>query len=185
MTYEALKRANEAMQLIDIKGKPYAQVHERVMAFRSIYPNGRIETTIERLDVDLCVIKATVKDEEGGILSTGYASENKNSSYINKTSYVENCETSAVGRALGLAGFGINAGIASAEEVTKAEAEQLRNKPIGKTKAKALRKRFETDAIDEAKVLALYKRNFLEDISETQLAEINEHYEQVKDRCGC
>lgn len=58
------------------------------------------------------------------VLGTGTAYEKEGSTFINKTSYIENCETSAVGRALGMAGFGIDTSIASAEEVQNAIANQ-------------------------------------------------------------
>jgi uncharacterized lipoprotein NlpE involved in copper resistance len=54
------------------------------------------------------------------LLGTGHAYEKESSSFINKTSYIENCETSAVGRALGMAGFGIDTSVCSAEELTNA-----------------------------------------------------------------
>ncbi len=64
--------------------------------------------------------------EEGTmrLLGTGTAYEKENSSFINKTSYIENCETSAVGRALGMAGFGIDTSIRSAEEMQNADLQQ-------------------------------------------------------------
>jgi hypothetical protein len=68
----------------------------------------------------VCVFRATVCDENMQILGTGTAYEKETSSFINKTSYIENCETSAVGRALGMCGFGIDTSIASAEEVQNA-----------------------------------------------------------------
>ena len=60
----------------------------------------------------------------GDIVATGHAQEDKASSNINKTSYVENCETSAVGRALGFLGIGIETSIATADEVAMAIAKQ-------------------------------------------------------------
>ena len=71
-------------------------------------------------DNGVCVFRATVCDENMQILGTGTAYEKETSSFINKTSYIENCETSAVGRALGMCGFGIDTSIASAEEVQNA-----------------------------------------------------------------
>ena len=65
-------------------------------------------------------MKTTVSDEEGKILATGMAQEKENSSFINKTSFIENCETSSVGRALGMCGLGVDMSIASALEVTNA-----------------------------------------------------------------
>ena len=67
----------------------------------------------------VCVFKAQIIID-GEVVATGHAYEKESSSFINKTSYIENCETSAVGRALGIFGIGIDASIASAEEVTNA-----------------------------------------------------------------
>ena len=123
-TYEDLQKANALIKTTDVKGKEYAEVPQRVKAFRSLYPGGSISTEILSLDGGICVMKATCADENGSILGTGTAYEKEGSSYINKTSYIENCETSAVGRALGFAGFGIDASIASAEELMNALYQQ-------------------------------------------------------------
>ena len=120
----AMEKANKAIQTTDIKGKDYAEVPQRVKAFRMVYPNGKIETEILSNDKGVVVMKATVSDGEGKTLSTGFAYEKEGSTFINKTSYIENCETSAVGRALGFCGFGIDNSIASAEEVKNAQANQ-------------------------------------------------------------
>lgn len=123
-TYEELVKANALIKTTDVKGKEYAEVPQRVKAFRSIYPGGSISTEILSLADGICVMRATCADEDGRILGTGTAYEKEGSSYINKTSYIENCETSAVGRALGFAGFGIDTSIASAEEVMNAQYQQ-------------------------------------------------------------
>lgn len=123
-TYEELVKANTLIKTTDVKGKEYAEVPQRVKAFRSLYPGGSISTEILSLEGGICVMKATVADENGSILGSGTAYEKEGSSYINKTSYIENCETSAVGRALGFAGFGIDTSIASAEEVMNAQYQQ-------------------------------------------------------------
>lgn len=78
---------------------------------------GCIMTEILSNEDGVVVMKATCYSDSNTVLSTGTAYEKEGSSYINKTSYIENCETSAVGRALGFAGFGIDASIASAEEI--------------------------------------------------------------------
>jgi hypothetical protein len=65
-------------------------------------------------------MRTTIADDGGMILATGYAQEKETSSYINKTSYIENCETSAVGRALGFLGIGIDGSMCSAEELANA-----------------------------------------------------------------
>jgi len=117
---------------INIKGKEYATVDSRVQFFREKYTNWSIETDFVVLDLDkgVCVCRAVVKDENGKIMSDGYAHEwqSKPGSMVNKTSYIENAQTSAVGRALGFIGIGINGiGIASAEEVSIAIEHQQNN----------------------------------------------------------
>lgn len=123
-TYEDLQKANALIKTTDVKGKEYAEVPQRVKAFRNLYPGGSISTEILSLADGICVMKATCADENGSVLGTGTAYEKEGSSYINKTSYIENCETSAVGRALGFAGFGIDTSIASAEELMNALYQQ-------------------------------------------------------------
>lgn len=118
-TFEDIKKANETIATTNIKGKEYAEVNQRIKAFRMVYPTGSIITDLVELENGVCMIKATVKDGDN-ILGTGYAQEKEASSYINKTSYIENCETSAVGRALGMCGFGIDTSVCSAEELMNA-----------------------------------------------------------------
>lgn len=125
-TFEQIKKANESIKTTDIKGKEYAEVNQRIKAFRLVYPNGSITTDIVSLENGIVTIKASVANEEGAVIATGYAQEKESSSYINKTSYIENCETSAVGRALGFCGFGIDVSVASYEEVANAMHNQER-----------------------------------------------------------
>ena len=101
-----------------IGSKDYAPVNERVKAFRKVYPTGSIETDIENITEDSVRMIATIRDENGEIIATGRASEVKKGS-VNANSMVENCETSAVGRALGMAGFGINSSIASGDDIER------------------------------------------------------------------
>ena len=132
MKFEDIKKVNETIMTIDVKGKQYAEVNQRIKAFRMLYPEGYITTNIVNLENGVCVIKAEVgtydkdKDdyESKHILGTGTAYEKENSTFINKTSYIENCETSAVGRALAMCGIGIDTSVASAEEVQNAIANQ-------------------------------------------------------------
>jgi uncharacterized protein (DUF3820 family) len=91
-----------------------------------LYPNGIIETEMLSNENGVCIFRAKVYGDT--LLATGTAYEKEDSTFINKTSYIENCETSAVGRALGMAGFGIDTSVASAEEVQNAIANQ--NKDI-------------------------------------------------------
>ena len=124
MKYLDLAIANETIKTTDIKGKDYAEVNQRIKAFRMVYPMGSITTDMISNENGVCIFKATISDENGIVLGTGTAYEKENSTFINKTSYIENCETSAVGRALGMAGFGIDVSVASAEEVQNAMANQ-------------------------------------------------------------
>lgn len=120
------------LQTIDIKGKKYSTVDARVEFFREKFPAWSLETDYPVLDLDkgVCVCRAVVKDENGKIMADGFAHEwqSKPGSMVNKTSYIENAQTSAVGRALGFIGIGINGmGIATAEEVQTTIAHQEAN----------------------------------------------------------
>lgn len=169
ITYEDLKKANDIIEeaKVDVKGKKYAMVNDRVKAFRMVCPNGAINTDIISLGDGIVTIKATVSDEEGRILGTGTAQEKESSSYINKTSFIENCETSAVGRALGFAGIGVDGSMASAEEVANAILNQG-NKPVKEDPNRVL-------TIDEVKRLKTFcgKYNMPEEI-------LAKHYKKKK-----
>lgn len=124
ITFDDIQKANEAIKTTDIKGKEYAEVNQRIKAFRMIYPCGTIYTKMKSNVDGVCIFKAYIYDGDK-LLGTGSAYEKEDSSFINKTSYIENCETSAVGRALGMCGFGIDTSVASAEEVQNAMTNQL------------------------------------------------------------
>lgn len=112
------------MKTVDIKGKKYVEVNERVKYFRDNYAGWSLTSEIVSLQDGVCVIKATIRNEDGREMATGLAYEKEDSSFINKTSFIENCETSAWGRALGNLGIGIDASIASADEVENAQLNQ-------------------------------------------------------------
>ncbi len=127
MNYEDLAKVNNEIQKTDIKGKKYAEVSERILAFRKLNPNGKIITEIvDKTDNDV-TIKASIYDENEKQLATGYASEVKKG-LVNTISMLENCETSAIGRALGFCGFGIDNGIASGQDMQKVEEFRRKNK---------------------------------------------------------
>ncbi len=157
--YLDLAIANETIKTTDIKGKEYAEVNQRIKAFRMVYPDGIIDTQMISNENGVCIFKAQVgyyeDDVDGCVrwLGMGTAYEKEDSSFINKTSYIENCETSAVGRALGMAGFGIDVSVASAEEVanaienqkiTQEEADNYKL-TFGKYKDKTLKEVYESD----------------------------------------
>ena len=163
--FEDIQKANDSIKTTDIKGKEYAEVNQRIKAFRMVYPTGSIRTELESNENGVCIFRATVGYLDGNndtvILGTGTAYEKENSSFINKTSYIENCETSAVGRALGMAGFGIDTSVASAEEVGNAILQQENdgeNKVITKVMEEALRDFITRTNIENDKVVTILKQ---------------------------
>ena len=108
ISFTQITKANEAIKTTDINNKPYAEVNQRIKAFRMLYPTGTISTEIISNIDGVVIFKASVFDDEGKLLGTGTAYEKESSNFINKTSYIENCETSAVGRALAMCGIGID-----------------------------------------------------------------------------
>lgn len=128
----AIAKANEGIRTTDIKGKQYSEVSQRIKAFRLVHPSGCITTEIIDMDNGIVTMKASVFDEQNHLLGTGFAQEKENSSFINKASYIENCETSAIGRALGMCGYGVDVSVASAEEVQNAiHNQQMDEKKLG------------------------------------------------------
>jgi len=121
------------MKTINIQGRPYVMVVERLKEFRENkdYEGWSIETDIHHVAKEWVLLRAIIRDTEGRIRATGTAQEEAGKGTVNKTSHVENCETSAWGRALACLGIGLDAeGIASAEEMAlarDADLEQVNN----------------------------------------------------------
>lgn len=140
ITAEGLNKVNESVKKIEIRGKNYACVPARIAAFRRLCPDGAITTEIVSMENGVVTMKSSVCDETGKLLATGYAQEKESSSYINKTSYIENCETSAVGRALGMIGIGSDEQLASSEEMVNALTNQAQKPNLApkKTRTKDL-----------------------------------------------
>lgn len=181
ISFEDIKKANETISTTNIKGKEYAEVNQRIKAFRMVYPEGAIETELQSNTEGICIFKAWVYgskvwNEETGwtstLLGTGTAYEKENSSFINKTSYIENCETSAVGRALGMAGFGIDTSIASAEEVQNAIEQQNQAITINKTMEQALREVIKNNNISTQRVLETLDDFGYEKLSEIKIKDL-------------
>lgn len=125
MEYKDIDRVNSEIQMIDMRGKDYAMVPERVTAFRKLYPEGFITTEIVAMEGPVVLMKAKAgyyrEDGSEVILATGMAREERGKGMVNSTSHIENAETSAVGRCLGFIGLGLNGGgICSAEELVNA-----------------------------------------------------------------
>ena len=175
-TFEQLQKANESIKTVNIKGKEYAEVNQRIKAFRMVYPEGSIYTDMISNENGVCIFRATVhasgEQYTDNLLGTGHAYEKESSTFINKTSYIENCETSAVGRALGMAGFGIDTSVASAEEVETAIANQDDGKKITATKAKTLEKMIVSHNVNVADVLKYYGHDELKEFTEKEFATV-------------
>lgn len=116
---------------VKIHGKEYETVASRVKRFREDNKTGfGIATEIVSIDEDTVVMKATIT-QDGAIIATGHAEEKRTASTINRTSALENCETSAIGRALAAFGY-LGTEFASADEVAQAISQQNELIPVKK-----------------------------------------------------
>lgn len=107
---------------VKIHGKEYKTVALRIQEFREKHPDFTIQTELVEANDTLVVMKATISTGSQ-VIATGYAEEVRTASKINRTSALENAETSAVGRALAFFGLG-GSEIASADEVANAIQQQ-------------------------------------------------------------
>lgn len=175
--------------------KDYVEVNVRVEKFHEKYPYGRIHTEIVSWNDGVVVMKAEIyRDISDSFPSaTGHAYEKEGSSFINKTSALENCETSAVGRALALLGFEIKKSIASKEEVenaklnqntnNKQKAEPITSEQVGKLKILSLefaqiRGKTENEVYQALKIKDIEKLNSSE--AEKALETVNRWLESAK-----
>lgn len=113
----------------------YEPVEDRIIAFWSEHPQGRITTEMTHVGADGYIVKASVWRERNGIArigdveavdppdATGYAQEAVTQSGVNKTSALENCETSAIGRALANLGYAAKGKRPSREEMQKVSSD--------------------------------------------------------------
>ena len=171
MEYKDLEEINKQLKTTDIKGKDYVEVNERLKAFWQLCPEGRIDTYLISDENGVCVIKALVyenKNDENPRAS-GMAYEKEGSTFINKTSYIENCETSAVGRALGNAGIGIDTSVASFEEVANAIQQQDAEKVISKVQEQALRDKIKNSTIADDEIITILQENGYKKLSEIKM----------------
>ena len=119
----------EQLKTIDVHGKEYVEVKTRVQYFRKNYPNGSIVTDVLQQDSESITTQTKIYIDDK-LVSSGMAHEDKNVSHINKTSFIECCETSSVGRALGMFGIGIESSVDTADTIQRAIDEQEANKKI-------------------------------------------------------
>ena len=109
--------------IVPIHGKQYKTVAYRVNEFRTQYPDYTVSTELVEANDTLVVMKASISNEQGRLLATGFAEEVRAASKINRTSALENAETSAIGRALAALGLA-GTEYASADEVANAITQQ-------------------------------------------------------------
>ena len=116
-------------------GKKYTQVVHRMEAFRTIFGlDYGVDTQVLVDDGHRVVVKAIITNENGIVIGSGMAEEIRGEGHVNKTSALENCETSAVGRAL--ASIGLSGGeYASANEMEAVGRKQqnLNSQAVGST----------------------------------------------------
>tara|TARA_R100000315_G_scaffold62410_1_gene43814 strand:+ start:1370 stop:1885 length:516 start_codon:yes stop_codon:yes gene_type:complete len=163
--------SNYKFKTTNIRGKQYVEVNERIKFFRQEeqYKNWSLITEFPVLDSEQCVCKASIADTEHRIIATGHAHEVQGSSNINKTSYVENCETSAIGRALAMLGIGIDTSIASANEVSDAIAKQeASEQPVENIMDKAVA--YIKSQTDKKKAFESIMSKYKESLTEKQVA---------------
>lgn len=133
MEYKRIEEVNKRLTPVviekkmkngQVKQNNYNTVNQRILAFRELYPNGSIQTEILSLEDGAVLMKATAFDDDGKIIATGHAREKEGDGFINATSFIENCETSCIGRALGIIGIGAVDALASFQEVANAITQQ-------------------------------------------------------------
>ena len=109
----------------------YETVEDRLVRFWAEHgPGARVETTMMQYDGDSCIFRAEIyfKNSETVPTATGYAHEIRSDRGVNATSFVENCETSAIGRALANCGYATHGKRPSREEMAKvSRAESIPN----------------------------------------------------------
>ena len=115
----------------------YEPVEVRLEKFIKDYPAFRIATELEVVEKDRYIVKAYLfKDASDGVAwATGYAEETVTQRGVNQTSALENCETSAIGRALANAGYAPKGKRPSREEMTKVVSKKEPKPPVQEVKA--------------------------------------------------
>lgn len=110
----------------------YEPVELRLEKFWDRHPSGRVLTSVERIEGEQVVIRAEVYRDAEDLrpAASGYAHETVTAKGVNSTSHVENCETSAIGRALANCGFAAKGKRASREEMEKAQSRKPSSEPL-------------------------------------------------------
>lgn len=178
MTDRSLKE-----KAIDIKGKKYVLVSDRVIYFNENYPNWSIQTTRESAG-DMEVVKAFVVPdmEQPQRMFTWYSQAKWGDGFINKTSALENAETSAVGRALAMMGIWVIDSIASVDEINKAEAAAKSTKKTtyqSRFQKAISNKEFMKQCLDQNDFINKIKEKY--DLDEMQESQLRTAYQKAVD----
>jgi hypothetical protein len=152
---------------VDIKGKKYSEVHTRVQAFREAYgEDGKILTNIHVADEERVLAETTIHVIVDGTwrkIANDFAEEYRGVGMVNKTSALENCITSSIGRALSACGLS-GGNYASFEEVDHAMNGKAESKPVkkkAKKESKELNKLSDADEITTAEQAKLFAEGFI------------------------
>jgi hypothetical protein len=114
-------RQKETPMAFDLSN--YETVETRLNRFWETYPDGRVETTLMNYDGDSCIIRTVIwkHRDDANPTATGYAHEIHTDRGVNMTSFIENCETSSLGRCLSNMGLAKQGARPSREEMQKVE----------------------------------------------------------------
>lgn len=156
---------------IDIKGKKYVLVSDRVLYFNETYPNGSIQTTRESVDW-MEIVKAFVVPnvDQPQRMFTGYSQAKRGDGFINKTSALENAETSAVWRALAMMWIWVIDSIASVDEINKAENTAKSQKYESRFQKAMNNTDFMKECLDQNDFIDKIKAKYdIDDMQESQL----------------
>ena len=116
----------------------YETVEERLVKFWKEHPDGQIHTRLLEMSAGRFIVEASIYRTEADprAWTTGLAEETVQGRGVNATSALENCETSAIGRALANAGYATKGKRASREEMTKVAVKSAAQSAIAEAKAK-------------------------------------------------
>jgi hypothetical protein len=163
----------------------YETVESRLARFWEAHPNGRVRTQMLNYTGDACVFYAELyadKDDKDPV-ATGWAEEIKTDRGVNATSFVENCETSAIGRACANFVFATQGKRPSREEMQKVERQGGSPKPAVHTPTGAfatpkqigyIKKLARDAALDDLRLLELIQRTLNSDEAVLELLKSHE-----------
>lgn len=167
---ERIHAANKGLPTVNIKGKKYVMVKDRIKALREQFPDWSIVTEIVSMDELQVTFKASLIDPDGRVVATGHAQEVAGSTNINKTSHLENAESSALGRMAAAMNVGIDDSYGSADEVANAQMQQAMDEPCTEAEIKRIKDLLELTESDPAKFLAWLGIKTVDEMTKSQYA---------------